>query len=527
MKNQVSRLLIAIILLMNGPNLTANNIQVTNVMVTGQNTTEGYTLLHFDLSWEHSWRTNDLNGDGETNWDAAWVFAKYRITAANGGDDLWKHVSLHNTGHNGGTGTDAIIDAGLLIPGNPFHAVTNPALGVFIYRQANGTGTFSLSGAQLRWNYQADTVADNAVVDVRVFAIEMVYVAQGDFWVGTPYEENHVFTAANVVTAPYSPFLITSTPPMIQQLDTASSPNNLSMANGVLTNTTGSDSLPLANGFPTGYAGFYCQKYEISQQQYVDFLNTLTQTQANKRKHTGASSRYAITGSVVGSYATTNPYVACNYLSWMDGAAYADWAGLRPMTELEYEKACRGPREPISGEYAMGTWAKYVEYIVNPGEIDECIPPGSNSNIVCDNKTGGPMRVGVFATDSSTRSLAGASYWGIMELSGNLTERAVSVGIVAGHSFTGLHGNGYLNAAGDADVDYWPGINHNDVHYMPNEPYEGVYGVTHAAGAGLKGNNWYKQTYWQPVSRRNEVYNPRATYTDLWGFRCVRCLPQS
>ena len=525
MKNLITKLLVAALMLLIITSSIANNIQVTNVMVTGQRTTEGYTLVMFDLSWEHSWRTNDLNGDGETNWDAAWVFAKYRISAANGGDDLWKHVSLHNTGHNGGTGTGAIIDAGLLIPGNPFHAATNPALGVFIYRQANGTGTFSLSGAQLRWNYQADTVADNAVVDVRVFAIEMVYVAQGDFWVGTPDDEMDVFTVANDVTAPYTPFLITSTPPMLQQIDPASSPNNLSMSYGLPDNLTGSDTLPLVDGFPTGYEGFYCQKYEIAQQQYVDFLNTLTQIQANKRKHTYGSARYAITGSTVGSYTTTNPYVACNYLSWMDGAAYADWAGLRPMTELEYEKACRGPRTPISGEYAMGTWAKFVFYIVNPGEIDESIPPGSNSNIVCENKIGGPMRVGVFATDSSTRSLAGASYWGIMELSGNLREHAVSVGLVAGHSFTGLHGNGYLNVAGDADVDYWPGINHNQANYLPSEPYGGVNGVTQAAGAGLQGGSWYKQTNWQTVSRRYEVINQPVHRRDLFGFRCVRSLP--
>jgi hypothetical protein len=59
-------------------------------------------------------------------------------------------------------------------------------------------------------------------------------------------------------------------------------------------------------------------KYGISQQQYVDFLNSLTQTQATTRKFTGSGQRYTITGSAVGSYVTTNPYVACNCLSWSD-----------------------------------------------------------------------------------------------------------------------------------------------------------------------------------------------------------------
>ena len=32
---------------------------------------------------------------------------------------------------------------------------------------------------------------------------------------------------------------------------------------------------------------------------------------------------------------------ACNFLNWNDLAAYLQWAALRPMTELEFEKICR------------------------------------------------------------------------------------------------------------------------------------------------------------------------------------------
>ena len=35
--------------------------------------------------------------------------------------------------------------------------------------------------------------------------------------------------------------------------------------------------------------------------------------------------------------------VACNYLSVNDMLAYADWAGLRPLSEMEYEKMGRRP----------------------------------------------------------------------------------------------------------------------------------------------------------------------------------------
>ena len=63
----------------------ANNIQIANgqVMQDGAN-----RFIEFDLEWENSWRTDYLNGDDDvTNWDAAWVFVKYRVPEANGGDD--------------------------------------------------------------------------------------------------------------------------------------------------------------------------------------------------------------------------------------------------------------------------------------------------------------------------------------------------------------------------------------------------------------------------------------------------------
>ncbi|HMS35355.1 MAG TPA: hypothetical protein PKC91_14835 [Ignavibacteria bacterium] len=56
-------------------------------------------------------------------------------------------------------------------------------------------------------------------------------------------------------------------------------------------------------------------KYEISQQGYVDFLNSLTQYQANNRKYNASGNRYDITGTTAGSYATASPFVAMLSLS--------------------------------------------------------------------------------------------------------------------------------------------------------------------------------------------------------------------
>ncbi len=482
--------------------LKANNILISNISLTGQNTTDDYVMVQFDLSWENSWRTSSA----PNNWDAAWVFVKYRV-----GSGPWQHAWLNDAGHSGGTGTGATISAGLQTPGSAFNANTNPGIGAFIYRSADGTGTFSITGAQLRWNYGANSVADNTTVDVRVFAIEMVYVPEGAFYVGSGGTENSSFTQANNTSGATVPFQITSTAPIIQGNNTSSSSSNLG-ARGQM-DLTGTTTASLASGFPTGYAAFYMMKYEITQQQYVDFLNTLISTHADNRySTTNTGNRYSITVSG-GVYSTTNPYVACNYLSWMDGAAYMDWSGLRPMTELEFEKTCRGTATPVANEYAWGnTTATAANNITNPGATNETTST-SGANAVYDLQTNvvGPMRVGVFAKSATTRAQSGASYYGIMELSGNLGERPVTLGNATGRAFTGVHGDGALSANGHANETAWPGLNSGE--------------VTGATGSGFRGGNWINNATIMSVSDRNLAANASTSRGSDFGFRGVRSQP--
>jgi len=66
------------------------------------------------------------------------------------------------------------------------------------------------------------------------------------------------------------------------------------------------------------------------------------------------------------------------------------------------------------------------------------------------------MRCGTFAEDDETRQSSGATYYGVMEMTGNLYEWAVGVGNASGRSFTGVHGNGTLDANGLPDAAGWP-----------------------------------------------------------------------
>ncbi|HMQ05913.1 MAG TPA: SUMF1/EgtB/PvdO family nonheme iron enzyme [Saprospiraceae bacterium] len=520
--------------------LYANSITVSNVSRGLQNTTEQYVMVQFDLSWENSWRTSS----GPANWDAAWVFIKYRVA---GGE--WQHAWLNGSGHTAPSGST--IDVGLRTPGSGFHAMTNPGLGVFIYRSANGTGTFTAEDVHLRWNYGDNGVADSDNVEVKVFAIEMVYVPEGNFQVGSGGQNIGEFRPANVtaISGTVATFEITSTPPVIQGNNATSSTSNLSARSGNnLDLGTGIGTATLASGFPTGYGAFYGMKYEISQGQYRDFLNTLTRNQQETRfaSITVGNYMHSLTGQTTPMYRngvrlvsdpggisprvyacdlnpSVSPYtdsdvnqsddgewIACNWLSWGDGMAYADWSGLRPMTELEYEKACRGDQPPVEDEYAWGTTSTTAATSISDGGEAGEKADNMGSNVVFGNQTNvqGPLRVGSFAQMSTTRELSGSGYYGMMELSGNLWERAVTIGNADGRSYTGEHGDGVLSVAGHSNELTWPGL------------VSGV--VTGSTGSGFRGGGYLSVALDLKVSFRNFAATSITNRFNDTGLRLVR-----
>lgn len=484
-------------------NSFSNNISVSNFSLTGQNVSGHYSMVKFDISWENSWRVSSpLN-----NWDAAWVFVKYRI-----GSGEWQHTWLNNTGHINPSGST--ITPGLLDPSLPFNSTTNPGLGAFIYRDAYGTGTFTKTGVQLRWNYGDNGVSDNAIIDIRVYAIEQVYVPQGPFSLGSGGTEDGAFYKYPTIANPYQ---ITSEDAII----VGTTAGNLYYPSGL--GDTGDQLGPIPSAFPKGYNAFYCMKYEISQQGYVDFLNSLTQTQANNRKYNSSGNRHAITGTSPGSYVTTNPFVAMPFLSWADLAAYLDWSGLRPMTELEYEKSCRGTQTPVVNEYAWGTSERTNSpyTLSNMGQNNENIATNYSTSTTAGNvafssttfnvNINGPVRSGIFAGNglNTGRVTSGATFFGIMEMTGNVDERPVTAGNVTGRSFTGKNGNGLIDADGNADVLLWPP-------------------TATAVGVGFRGGNfgltpaWGLQVSDRHFAARIIASNSRGA---LYGGRGVRSVP--
>lgn len=453
----------------------ANNLQF------GAITRLDDTHLQFTIQWDNSWKVTG----GPGNWDAVWVFLKYQDCATN--YLPWQHVGLSTTsGDHTVTGGILQVDA------------TADGKGVFIHRAAAGSGNIASATVTLKL-----TITDNSY-NYQLNGIEMVYIPQGQFYVGDGNRgggAQYGFTGNSAL----APLLI----------DNAVQTAGLTAAQYLSTITWGS-STPLPSTYPMGYNAFYSMKYEISQEAYTAFLNTLTYDQQLVRFTNAPNSATGIFAlaflpnpqncrngiriktpgqvsnvpAVVGCDLNLNGIfdetddgqnIACNWLSWADLMAFLDWAALRPMTEFEYEKTCRGTATPIINEYA---WASTTFLAANSGAI---VYPGAANEVsitsgagLCaygagTNSNRGPLRCGFAASATSTRTVAGATFYGVMDMSGNVAEQCI--GGYNGYNystFTTTNGDGDLTVAGGANTLNWP-----------------LLGGGNGGGGICRGGNWY------------------------------------
>lgn len=418
-----------------------SSISFANNLVIGAPTVSGSTVT-FTIKWDNSWSVTD----GPANWDAVWVFVK-RQTCAPNTLNQWLHADIAATGHSV-DGTQLQIDT-----------VTDNK-GVFIRRSAVGIGNITQATVTL-------TLTSAIGVDnIGVYGMEMVNVPQGEFYVGDGNSPNNSngFTNGNT----FAPLLIT------QAMQTAGIG-----ASSVYQRQNLGSSVALPSTFPLGYNRFYCMKYEVTTGQFVSFLNSLTYNQQlNLHQNPnvilpsspvgsifedrfGYKIEIAVPGesvtvlkpAVYGCDSNNNNVYNENddstgvglSMQWYQWLAYMDWAALRPMTEFEFEKACRGTNVPVIGEYAWGsTWFSNVGSgsRVNPRtpqEVMNFAPLGAN-NI----QIGISYRAGIFATATSDRDHSGATYYGILDMTGGMFERAIGGWNYDYSAFTSANGDGNI-----------------------------------------------------------------------------------
>jgi len=265
----------------------------------------------------------------------------------------------------------------------------------------------------------------------------------------------------------------------------------------------------------------------------VSFFNTLDQDQKISRditSATGKNSDGTVNRNTIswtsGSADSLRTDRAVNYLSWMDGCAIADWAGLRPMTELEFEKAARGIGvSAASGEYVWGNTTLAAAAAISGAEngtetvsTEDANAHYGNASLSGGDGSQGPLRAGIFAKSDTTRTQAGAGFYGVMELAGNIAEHVVSVGNTAGRLFQGTHGDGELSDAsnyeGNATNTDWPGAD-----------AVADRGVTGASGSGLRGGSWADADTKLRTSDRSGASTNDSSRSSQYGFRAVRTAP--
>ncbi|MCY7292404.1 MAG: formylglycine-generating enzyme family protein [Ferruginibacter sp.] len=439
----------------------ANNIQLANVSLGGQNTASQFSLINFDLSWENSWRTIT----NEANYDGAWIFAKFRKKSSN----TWQHATLNATGFTA--------------PANSYIKTSADGKGAWLYRNLPGsdfTGNVNYTGAKIQWNYGVDGVLNSDSVEIRVFAAEMVFVTAGTYRLGSGGAEiNRFFEGSS-----NNPYNVASE----GTITVANTATNLYYSSNGFGGDLGG---PIPANFPKGFNGYWIMKYEASQQQYVDFLNNIDVARANNRYTAGVY--IGVHPNLIAPF----PERAAGSMNIPDHLAFSDWAGLRPFTELEYEKASRGFNQVATpNEYAWGnTTIVPTSAVTNAGLENET---ANNGNANYNVGIGRPLRTGTYATATSNRQQSGSTYYGAMEMSGNLYEISVSVGNVAARAFTNVNGDGNLDVNGDANVATWPTVStgyslrggaHNDVEVplRTSDRNTGIYTAGYATRSALFG----------------------------------------
>ncbi len=480
-KNYFTRIASALFLLF-AINTNANNVEITGTTVSGNDIT-------FNISWENSWNANVA----PANWDAVWVFVKFQDCNTR----LWAHTGLSLIAGDHSAASPLQVDP------------TTDGRGVFIRRSALGGGNISATTITLKM-----TGLGAGPYNFKVFGIEMVNVPQSNFEIGDATSSS-TFNSINVTAT--------------------------SQSAGITSAAIGGGGPSIPATFPVGYNSFYTMKYEISQLQYVEFLNSLTFSQQQSRvtsDPTSVAGTYVVFGgysyrngivietpgnnaaipAVFGCDATNGVVnnvndgqsVAMNNLSWADLASYLDWSALRPMTELEFEKVCRGTLSRVAGEYPWGDTninAYNNTTVLNPLQPTEVANTVLNGRCAVAVNSGspslGPLKVGVFATATSGRSSAGASFYGAMEMGGNLWERTISVANASGVTFNGTLGDGTLTPIGDANQATWPS-------------------VTTATGVGSRGGEYVSGTSFVRTSDRSNAGTTNATRNYTFGGRGVR-----
>lgn len=441
-------LLLLLFAVFSSSNLFATDLSIRNIRaVYRPDVAPDEAKVIFDLQWKNSWH-NDRNHD------AVWVFIKLDGYYNN-------HAKLKPDGYR------VLVNRMPDAP-QPTIEVSPDSLGFFIYPGSTYRGDMNLK-LEIVLDQSRPFDGRRLQGDFKVYGLEMVYVPEGGFTLGSPdpaAREKASFYRSDASGEPDGLYRINSE----AAIPVGANAGELYYWSENAYN--GDQAGPIPAAFPKGFRAFYIMKYELTQGQYAAFLNHLPEGWTYVRSPIGGRDYYEHRGGIrldQDTYRADSPQRPMNYVSFTDGLAFTDWAALRPITELEYEKAARGPGEPIPGEFVWGT--------DNYDQLERYVNP--DSELILAN--GRQER----ELTNATRPVFGASYYWVMDLSGSVWEKAITVGNPIGRQFTGTHGDGNLRFGHATNPD-WPASDDE------------------VGGFGYRGGGYYE------VGRKYDDFNPHS-----------------
>ncbi len=424
------------------------------------------------VSWKNAWRN-------ARNHDAVWLVVKLRGRSR----PSWTHARLVQAAAAGSPGASCVVTA------DRIGAFCTPAAA----HRGDVTWTLTLEVAPVNI---ADADLSAGAIEAHVFALEMVYVPAGPFSVGDADPrsiEGAAFYQSDAQGQHAGLYRVNS------EAEIRVAPQAGALYYQTRTPEYGGDRQgPVPAAFPKGTNAFYTMKYEILQGQYATFLNTISSEASFFRTPMSGRGYYEERGTSRRErdrYVASSPDRPANWVSWDDGTAFADWAGLRPLTELEFTKAARGPTTPVAGEYPWGTASK-ERLLRRTGNDSELVQTGEADE----------SRL----TDA-TRDVLGASQYRVMDLAGSVWEKVVTIGHPRGRAFRGTHGDGVLRAYGMASNEDWPSGDHDGGGYG----YRG--GGYYERGLAERDLNPFSHTEQRPYGSWGGA--PRSV---AYGFRAAR-----
>jgi formylglycine-generating enzyme required for sulfatase activity len=463
----------------------------------------------------------DIDGsvDSAGSRDVLWLFLKYQDTMRPQGQREWRHAEILGCDSSPYRGFSTII--------------SHDGMGIVLVRDEAEKGGVQISDFSIEWRPSQGVL--NHHCRYQLFAIPMVYVPTASFYVGGSGEEVGAFYAGGHTLN--TPFQIVSEAALLIR-DTIGGLWGRSEQGDHSIGREGA----LPSAFPKGFHAFLCMKEEITQGQYRDFLNTLS-----RKQQVGRVCMDFEVGHYVGGYVWSGkewnmeeqrrlkrpgnrlgvrliedkgahipmvfacdlqpsapPYLEVNeaddgadlsmgQLNWADLTAFLDWAALRPLTELEFEKAGKGSAMPYPNGYAWGSsppvplndtdWRLFDRDSSEAGTV--VFPNALYGN---QPMVQGPTLLPYVDADRQYLGRRGSSIYGIQSLSGGMWERAVSVSLDEGRKYRGSHGDGVLSSDGFANERDWPGY---------------ILGFDRSAeGSCFRGGSWYTSSVFMRIADR-------------------------